>query len=143
MAIGSLLAPAVTKLLSKSKLDDVAKYALLCILLIGSFVLWGNTPVFVVSFAANVLIGLFNTGSSIFVNTIFQSRVDKSVFGRVMALRQIVVVLSAVAGIVTAPVLVEMVGVGYSMMGVGFLAVVFVVYLLAAARGKAQLRREA
>ena len=142
MAIGSLLAPAVTKLLSKSKLDDVAKYALLSILLIGSFVLWGNTPVFVVSFAANVLIGLFNTGSSIFVNTIFQSRVDKSVFGRVMALRQIVVVLSAVAGIVTAPVLVEMVGVGYSMMGVGFLAVVFVVYLLAAARGKADAQQE-
>ncbi len=143
MAIGSLLAPAVTKLLSKSKLDDVAKYALLSILLIGSFVLWGNTPVFAVSFAANVLIGVFNTGSSIFVNTILQSRVERDVFGRVMALRQIVVVLSAVVGIVAAPVLVELVGVGYSMIGVGLLAVLFVVYLLVAAHGKSAARKTA
>lgn len=130
MAIGSLLAPVVTKLLEKSGLGDVTQYAVLCILLIASFVLWGNTRIFAVSFAANVLIGVFNTGSSIFTNTIFQSRVDKGVFGRVMALRQIVVVLSAVLGIVTAPALVDLVGVGLSMAGVSFLAVWFVLYLL-------------
>ena len=60
-----------------------------------------------------------------------------------MALRQIVVVLSAVVGIVAAPVLVELVGVGYSMIGVGLLAVLFVVYLLVAAHGKSAARKTA
>lgn len=130
MAIGSLLAPVLTKFLEKSKLADVTKYAVLCILLAASFVLWGNTRIFAVSFAANILIGVFNTGSSIFTNTIFQSRIDKSVFGRVMAFRQIVVVLSAILGIIAAPALVDLVGAGISMAGAGFLAVCFVLYLL-------------
>lgn len=125
MAVGSLLAPIATKLFARLEWRDISKYSFLSILLAISFMVWGNASVLIVSITANVMIGFFQTSSSIMVNTIFQSTIEKGVFGRVMAFRQILTVLGAAAGILMAPVLVNYIGVGGSMFFGGALAAAF------------------
>ncbi|MDE6363204.1 MAG: hypothetical protein K2L86_02895 [Lachnospiraceae bacterium] len=130
MAAGSLLAPIATKLFARLGWRDLTKYSFLSILLAISFMLWGNASVFVISMVTNVMIGFFQTSNSIMVSTIFQSTIEKSVFGRVMAFRQILTVLGAAVGIIMAPVLVNYIGVGGSMFFGGALAAAFSIVLV-------------
>lgn len=67
---------------------------------------------------------------SIYVNIIFQKNIVNTCLGRVMSFYKISVVLSAVIGILLAPVLVELLGVGGSMWSVGILALIFVIIVL-------------
>lgn len=130
MAIGSLLAPIATKLFARLGWRDTTKYSFLSILLAVSFMLWGNASVFLLSIVANIMIGFFQTSNSIMVSTIFQSTIERGVFGRVMAFRQIVTVLGAAVGIIMAPVLVQYIGVGGSMFFIGILAATFSMVLV-------------
>lgn len=119
MSIGSLIATLYTKILSKYNTSDLKKYMCTSILCIVSFVLWGSTDNMLLSLTTNVLIGIFSTSQEILMNVIFMSKVKKEVMGMVMSFRKIVVVISAVAGAVFAPVLVKYIGVSYSFIGWG------------------------
>ena len=125
MSIGGLLAPFVAKWFKKLKFDDLTKYAMSCCSYVLSFILWGcGGHIWIVLFAT-FLIGVFETSQGVMTNVIFMSKVDKEVMGMVMAFRKIVVVMSAVIGIILAPVFVEMIGVGLSFLIVGGIAVAF------------------
>lgn len=119
MSIGSLIATLYTKILSKYNTSDLKKYMCTSILCIVSFVLWGSTDNMILSLTTNVLIGIFSTSQEILMNVIFMGKVKKEVMGMVMSFRKIVVVISAVAGAVFAPVLVKYIGVSYSFIGWG------------------------
>ena len=119
LGIGGLIATLYTKILSKYNTSDLKKYMCTSILCIVSFVLWGSTDNMLLSLTTNVLIGIFSTSQEILMNVIFMSKVKKEVMGMVMSFRKIVVVISAVAGAVFAPVLVKYIGVSYSFIGWG------------------------
>lgn len=129
MAIGSLLAPLILKGMMKKDSFPVKTYGILSILTILSFVAWGNTTNLFFCLFANLWIGVFQTGMSIYVNIIFQKNIVSSCLGRVMSFYKISVVLSAIVGILLAPILVEWLGVGGSMGGVGGIALVFVIMM--------------
>lgn len=127
MAVGSLLAPFFLKRINKRDTSTIKIYVLLCTMTILSFIIWGNTTYLPVCLFANLLLGIFQTGMSIYVNLIFQKMINNACLGRVMSFYKIAVVLSAVTGICLAPILVEKIGVGGSMGVVGGIALVFVV----------------
>lgn len=130
MSIGSLLAPVVLKLLDRKELSPVKVYAFLSIFTIICFVLWGVSTSLIICLLANLFLGIFNTGTSIYVNIIFQKNVENQCFGRVMSFYKICMVLSAVLGVLLAPVLVETLGVGGSMVSFGIIAVLGVLVTL-------------
>lgn len=134
MNIGSLLAPAITKVFQKINVSEIVKFSILSILFAGSFILWGNATVFSFSILSNVLIGMFETSSSIFINVIFQSQIDKKVMGRVMAFYRIIAVISSIIGIILAPILVDYIGVNLSMTVTGMIAIVFCILLICKSR---------
>ncbi|SDA70312.1 Major Facilitator Superfamily protein [Butyrivibrio sp. INlla18] len=124
MTIGSILAPLVVKLVKKNNASDSLKYTVFSMALILSFAIWGFAPNIFVSLLACAMIGFFETITAIMKNVIFQKDVDRSVFGFVMAFNRIIMVLSAIIGIVLTPVLTEKIGVGMTLAIVCFLALI-------------------
>lgn len=122
MSVGGLIAPFVSKWFKNLKMGDLAKYAISCLCYIASFVLWGLGGHIWIVILATFLIGVFETSQGVMTNVIFMSKVKKEVMGMVMAFRKIVMVLSAILGIVLAPLLVDVIGVGASFLIVGGIA---------------------
>ena len=123
MSVGGLIAPFVSKWFKELKLDDLTKYAMSCLVYVLSFIAWGFGGQIWVVILATFFIGVFETSQGVMTNVIFMSKVKKEVMGMVMAFRKIVMVLSAVIGIVLAPLLVELIGVGLSFLIVGGIAI--------------------
>lgn len=112
---GSLLAPVLLKILNKKDCSAIRSYQVFFVLTVISFVMWGCAGGLWLCLMANVLAGCFQTGLSVYSNLIFQKTVDNACLGRVTSFYKIMVVISAVIGILLAPVLVEALGVGGSM----------------------------
>lgn len=128
MAIGSLLAPMFLKIINKedNRKKPIQMYVILSILTSIGYMAWGNSKSLLWCLLANVIFGIFNTGMSIYTNLIFQRYIDNKCIGRVMSFYKISIVLSAIVGVLLAPTLVNVMGVGGSMVIVGGMAIVFV-----------------
>ncbi len=119
MSIGGLLAPLVTKGIKKWKKDELLKFSVVSILYAFSFVAWGAAKTIWISLAAIFVLGMLETSQGIMTNVIFMSQINNEVMGMVMAFRKIVIVLSAIIGIILAPVLIKICGVRLSFLIVG------------------------
>ncbi len=130
MSVGGMLAPLYTTWLKNVNISDVIKYSLSCVAYIICFVVWGNADQVWISLGVVFLLGVFETGQSIMTNVIYMKSVDKKLMGMVMAYRKIVVVLSAIVGIVMAPILLDLFGVGIPFTIVGIIAVVISIAII-------------
>ena len=124
MSLGGMLAPLYTTWLKNVNISDVIKYSLSSVAYIICFIAWGNADQLWISLGIVFLIGIFEAGQSIMTNVIYMKTVDKNLMGVVMAYRKIVVVLSAIIGIVMAPILLNVFGVGIPFIIVGVIAIV-------------------
>lgn len=128
MAIGSIVAPLIVSNL-KNKINNITVFLYVCILLLLSYTLWGNSKGFIMCFVANIFIGIFSCIMTITFNTLYQSEIENKYLGRAMAFYKICTVLSAIVGIVIAPKLLDIIGVGVTITIASTLIAFFVIYL--------------
>ena len=139
MSAGSLLAPVAVKYFDQKKDAPVKIYAILCVCSVLCYVAWGNATQLVVCLLANFFMGIFDGSSSIYRSLVLQKNVDRTCMGRVMSFYRICLVFSAIIGALLAPTLVDIMGVGGSMMSVGVFAFLCLVAILFINRKKNKL----
>lgn len=108
MSIGSLIT-----LLFIKHFNILNKFKALFFINIGlnfSYILWANSKIITLACLMNILIGFFETYTSILTNTIVQQNIDNKYLGRVFSLIKIATVLSAIVGIIIAPILLNLIG---------------------------------
>lgn len=113
MAAGSFIAPFLMSRLKKS-ISSISGFLWITALSLASYVWWGNTSGMFTCFLANVLIGTFGGVMSIGFQTLYQSEIDNRYLGRAMAFHKVCMVLSAILGILAAPLLLNWMGPGLS-----------------------------
>lgn len=122
MSIGTFLAPLLLKVFKNREDASIKELIILSMLTVSGFIMWGNTKNLIICLIGNFMIGLFGSGRNLYSNVIFQRNVDRNCMGRVMAFNKICIVGSSVIGIILAPILLDIIGVGGSVMSVGFIA---------------------
>lgn len=135
MAIGSLLGPLWIRRMRTKGHNKYQSFLWISLLASVSYILWGNTSLLIVSYAASMAMGFLDCNMSILCNSIIQEKVDHSYIGRVMSFYKIAIVCSAILGIVLAPVLLKYWGIGLAMLAAGGVSIAFVMLLLRA-KGK-------
>lgn len=126
MAFGSMIAPALIKFL-KYKDSSNKKSLLLVSLLTGlGFMFFGiSSNIFIVC-SAVFIIGLFQTGMSVFINSILQGEVENQYLGRVFSFYKIATMFSAIFGIIIAPSLLNIIGTKYALVIFSFIGMLSV-----------------
>lgn len=129
MAVGSLIAPFFIKFIKHKNINRYNAFLVISICASISFMIWGNAKLIFLSYFANFLMGFFDSNMNILFNSILQETIDNKYLGRVMSFYKIGIVSSAVIGILLAPLLLRLVGVGISITIVGLISIILILIL--------------
>ncbi|MDO4296397.1 MAG: MFS transporter, partial [bacterium] len=109
MAIGSLITPFLTGGLGE-RIKSWKAFSLVSILSICSLNVCGYASKMSICFIMTVCFSILNSFVGIAFRTIYQTEIENQYLGRAMACYKIFTVLSAMVGIILAPVLLNLVG---------------------------------
>lgn len=144
MALGSLIAPLLIKFLKHKACSDSKSLMLVSLLTGLGFMLFGVSSNVLIACFAVLIIGLFQTGMSVYINSIIQREVENQYLGRVFSLYKIATMLSAIIGILLAPSLLDWIGSKYAFgifSMIGILSIGFM-FIISKNRRKGQLEAD-
>lgn len=108
MTIGGILSPLMIPYLWKRKRFTARFYSVIVLCLSGIMILWTSTQNPVYSFLLLTIGGVFFSATGILLRTYLQENVEKQYIGRIFSLYQMWMILGAIAGILSAPLLLEL-----------------------------------
>ena len=132
MTIGGILSPLILKYLFRSKQFTAGFYLTILLALSAVMTLWGNTRNPVISFAVLTIGGTLFSSVGIILTTYLQENVEKQFIGRIFSLYQMLMMIGAILGILSAPLLLEAgnAGLGFGIVcGICLLALFFARFL--------------
>ncbi len=122
MAIGSLIAPFIIKWIG-ARINDTMAFIIANIFTYIGFIIWAFSSHIILSTLALVIVGGFSTGISVFMRSILQKKISANVLGRVFSFYKITIILSAILGIMIAPLLYDFVGSSYAILLIGVIGI--------------------
>lgn len=143
MGIGGLISPYIIKTLKKKINDNnYFAYSVGIIICFINYIIWGYSNNIVVSL---ISIGAMATGSAITMislRVIIQSSFEKKYLGRVFAFQKIFTILSAIVGIIIAPIMNYYFGVSLSIAIIAIIGIIIAfIYCISYARNVEEVNK--
>ncbi|WP_346915957.1 MFS transporter [Clostridium sp.] len=112
LALGGLSVPFIVKVLSKR--NYVTLFTLSTVIIGISYIIFGYSQSFIVTFAILIILGLAQNLQGIYSSTIIQNSIPKEYLGRVFSFYKILLTLFAILGLLIATPLYNLIGIGNS-----------------------------
>lgn len=127
MAFGSMLTPACIKLIKRNRFKLSTSYLVVSLFSGVGYLFWGFANKMFLSFSSVFILGIFTSAMSVFINSIIQDQIEKEYIGRVFSFYKMSIMISAIFGIVIAPILFDTIGVKYAVSIFAIIAIILVV----------------
>ena len=131
MSIGGLLTPKVMSVL-RGKIKNNNYYAYIISIFITSimYICWIYSDSMVISFVSLIILSLASSISMISLRVSIQSNIDKEYLGRVFSLQKTIIIISAIIGIVLAPITKNLIGVELAVTTMSIIGIICVIWYL-------------